>query len=161
LADFLHILFVILFSSIKFVLVPPIAILEYHFSFWESLIYTSIGGAIGVLVFYVLSKEIFALWLFIKTLFRKKHHHQRHHHYHHHHHHIRISKSARRMVLLKKRWGFYGLIILTPCLLSIPIGTFIAAKYYPSKRTILFLCMSVVMWSILLNLFFYTIGILM
>src|ERR1035437_2987581 len=111
---FLRILFLILFSSVKFFLVPPIAILRYKYSVVDSIIFTTVGGSIGVFVFYFLSKELLIAWLFIKTIFIKRH---RTHHKHHHKHLQNVfTKNSRRMVKLKQKWGLYGLVALTPCL---------------------------------------------
>jgi hypothetical protein len=152
---FLRILFLILFSSVKFFLVPPIAILQYKYTVVESIIFTTVGGSIGVFVFYFLSKELLIAWLFLKTIFSKKH---RNRHKHNHKPTQTIfTQNSRRMVMLKQKWGLYGLVILTPCLLSIPLGTFIAARFYPGKHTIFLLCSSVILWSVILNcaIFFF------
>jgi hypothetical protein len=145
--QFVQILFVVLFSSVKFLLVPPIAILQYHFPVWDAIILTSLGGTLGVLLFYFLSKEIMIAWQFVVVSFVRKHkpHHK-------HHSKPRFSNLSRRIVRLKNRWGLYGLVIITPCVLSIPFGTFIAARFFPGKRTILLLCGSVVVWSLVLNI---------
>ena len=149
-SQFFKILFVILFSSVKFILVPPLAIIEYKFPVWNAILFTSIGGAIGVLVFYFLSKELLLAWNILKA-FLRRYQKRRHHHKHHHNKPV-FTKFSRRMVRLKNRWGLYGLAIITPCILSIPIGTFIATQFFPGKRTIFLLCGSVVLWSIILNL---------
>jgi len=148
-SQFFQILFLILFSSVKFLLVPPIAILQYKYPVWDSILFTSLGGTIGVLVFYFLSKELMLAWQFMKLLFYRKH---KRIHLHKHHKRPKFTNFSRRMVRLKNRWGLYGLIIITPCLLSIPVGTFIAARFFPGKQTILLLCLSVILWSLILNL---------
>jgi prolipoprotein diacylglyceryltransferase len=53
--------------------------------------------------------------------------------------------------MTKKKYGLWGIAILTPVLLSIPLGTFLANKYYRNKKTVLFsLTLSVVCWSIIM-----------
>ena len=146
---YLHILFLILFSSVKFFLVPPIAMLQYKYSVVESIILTTVGGSIGVFLFYFLSKELLLAWLFIKTIFNKRH--RAHHKQHHKHLKTIFTKNSRRMVIIKQKWGLYGLVIVTPCLLSIPVGTFIAVRFYPGRHTLILLCGSVIIWSVLLN----------
>jgi hypothetical protein len=148
--QFFQVLFVVLLSSVKFFLVPPIALLQYKFPVWNAILYSSIGGTLGVLVFYFLSKELMIVWQFIVLYIKRKH---KPHKYHHKHHiKPKFSNLSRRIVRLKNKWGLYGLAVLTPCVLSIPFGTFIAARFFPGKRTILLLCCSVLIWSLILNL---------
>jgi len=151
-SKFLEILFLILFSSVKFTLVPPLAILKYKYSAFDSILFTTVGGTIGVLVFYFLSKELLIAWQFIRLLFIAKH--KRHKHKHHKHHHPSpiFTSFSRKIVRLKQRWGYYSLIIITPCVLSIPVGSFIAARFYPGKQSIILLCCSVFAWSLIINI---------
>ncbi|MBV2246186.1 MAG: hypothetical protein KUL83_03425 [Lentimicrobium sp.] len=56
------------------------------------------------------------------------------------------------LIKLRNRFGYPGIIILTPVLLSIPVGTFIAAKYYSGRPNLLvMLSLSVVGWSVVLT----------
>ncbi|MEI6143552.1 MAG: hypothetical protein WCP85_30020 [Mariniphaga sp.] len=147
-AHYLEILFIVLFSSVKFALVPPIAILQYNYSILESIIYTTIGGTLGVFTFYFLSKELLLLWHIVKAFILRKH---KHHYHLQHKQRPRFTTFSRRLVRFKQRWGLVGLVVITPCVLSIPVGTFIAAKYYPGKHSIFLLCCSVFIWSLVLN----------
>ena len=55
-------------------------------------------------------------------------------------------------VKIKRKYGFLGIIVLTPVLLSIPIGTFLAARFYANRsHTVLYLCASVVLWSLIMS----------
>jgi len=142
---FFTVLFLVFFSSVKFVLVPPLAVMQYNLTFIESVSYTTLGGSAGVLLFYFLSKEILIAWMYIMNKFRRKHERK-----------LRRGHTGginriRSLVRLKNRWGLVGLVALTPCLLSIPLGTFLAAKFFPGRRTIILLCLSVFGWSLLLN----------
>ena len=50
-----------------------------------------------------------------------------------------------------KKYGLTLLAIITPIIISIPIGTLISLKLFPDKRrTISFLIISVIFWSLLL-----------
>lgn len=151
-SKFFEILFLILFSSVKFTMVPPLAILKYNYTATESILFTTVGGTIGVMLFYFLSKEILIAWQFIRLLFIAKHKRHKHKHHKHHHHGPIFTSFSRKIVRLKQRWGYYSLIIITPCLLSIPIGTFIAARFYPGKKSIILLCCSVFAWSLIINI---------
>jgi hypothetical protein len=45
------------------------------------------------------------------------------------------------------------LVILTPVLFSIPIGTFLTTKYYAHKRNILiYLSFSVICWALIISI---------
>jgi len=55
------------------------------------------------------------------------------------------------IIKIKQRYGLTGLLIFTPPLLSIPIGSFLAQRYFPGMRTIALLLGSVFAWSLLLN----------
>jgi hypothetical protein len=55
---------------------------------------------------------------------------------------------------LKHGWGLRGLAALTPILLSIPLGTILAAKYFRhDRRTVPLLLSSVLIWSVVLSSF--------
>jgi hypothetical protein len=38
-------------------------------------------------------------------------------------------------VQIKRRFGFYGITLFAPLLFSVPIGSFVAAKFYGKKST--------------------------
>ncbi|MBL4585585.1 MAG: hypothetical protein JKX84_00800 [Flavobacteriales bacterium] len=56
------------------------------------------------------------------------------------------------IVKIKRDYGLIGLAAVTPILLSIPLGTFLAARYFDNKRKVLtYLCASVVVWSVIVS----------
>jgi hypothetical protein len=56
---------------------------------------------------------------------------------------------------IRNKYGLLGIIILTPILLSIPLGTMLANRYYSTKKRIpLYLIISVICWSFILTSFF-------
>lgn len=126
----------ILFSSLKFFLAPSATVVA-GYSFWETIFITCSGGVLGFLVFFKFGSYISAK---IQSFFKSKRE-------------IGISKKSRRIVNLKNKYGLYGLAILTPCLLSIPLGAFIASAYYSKdKRTIPVFLGFIVIWSFILTL---------
>ncbi len=157
---FYKISILLLVSSVKFVFAFPLA-LGYNFSFIETLSYSSLGGILGVIFFAFISDEliIFYHWFI--------------HVYMHNHPKSRVfakkikdryrkifpvkekkvfSKKSKRFVRIKQSWGLFGIAILTPLLLSIPIGTFLAIRFFKrSKKTILILCSAVLFWSIIFS----------
>jgi len=157
----------ILISSIKFIFAFPLAI-GYQFSFHTTILYTSVGGIFGVLFFGFLSDELirFYNWFVLmylhrhqkfkglaksikdnyRQIFPKK---QR----------KIFSKRSKRFVRIKQRYGLAGIALLTPLILSIPIGTFLAIRFYKrTKKTIFFLCISVLFWSLTMSSIVYYTG---
>jgi hypothetical protein len=66
-----------------------------------------------------------------------------------------FSPRSRRMVRIWKRYGFTGVAIITPVLLSIPLGTFILTRFEAKKKKILlYLFISIVFWSFTLTTMF-------
>ena len=143
-------------SSIKFLFAPVLSF-EIGFSFIQTWITTTVGGLTGVLFFFFLSKGIIAVYqrYFAVSILRFMYH-------------IgsyvkpnnRLPKPRKRiftyrnktLVRIRRRYGLPGIIILTPVLLSIPLGTFLAIKYYPRHKNILtYLSLSVMMWSFLMS----------
>ena len=136
----------IIFSSTwKFAATFPVAVYLFKMSFTETILYTNIGGFIGIIVSLFFSKGLILLWNKIfpgKTSSRVK---QK----------KKFTKSNRRLVQIKTKYGMPGIAILTPVLLSIPLGTFLTAKYYGQRKTnYLLLAISQLGWS-----FVYTIAL--
>ncbi|MBI5541889.1 MAG: hypothetical protein HY951_17665 [Bacteroidia bacterium] len=154
---FYKISILLLVSSVKFIFAFPLA-LGYKFSFIETLSYTSLGGMLGVIFFAFISDEliIFYNWFVhvymhnhpksrsfgksikdgYRKIFPKKEKKI-------------FSKKSKRFVRIKQSWGLAGISILTPLILSIPIGTFLTIRFFKrSKKTILILCSSVLFWSL-------------
>lgn len=134
--ELLKILGLMFLSGIKFFFAPSTTYLA-GYSFIETLAITISGGVLGILVFFYFGE--FLKYLFSGIRFRKKEK-------------LVFTKSSRRIVSIKEKYGLIGLVILTPILLSIPLGSLLAAKYFDhDKRTIPFLIISVVLWSLLLT----------
>lgn len=136
----------IIFSSTwKFAATFPVAVYLFKMSFTETILYTNIGGFIGIIVSLFFSKGLILLWNKIfpgKTSSRVK---QK----------KKFTKSNRRLVQIKTKYGMPGIAILTPVLLSIPLGTFLTAKYYGQRKTnYMLLVISQLGWS-----FVYTIAL--
>jgi hypothetical protein len=153
--------FLFLISSVKFVFAFPLA-LRYDFPFSLTLLVTTSGGVAGVLFFAFLSEKIIVLylWFIHKQLikFPKTEHLARS---------IKqrylyvfpkkqkkiFSNRSKRYVKLKQNFGLGGIAMLTPLILSIPLGTFLAIRFYKrTNKTILTLCMAVLFWSIVFSL---------
>lgn len=150
----LRMLGVLLVSSLKFIIAPFMS-MKLGFTYSQTLVYTAVGGIAGVWFFYHLSQILLAVYhryytqriypYLLKFSFFRNH----------------LSTSKKRKVFTRKKrilvtvrskYGLPGIIILTPILLSIPFGTFLAITYYSHQRHILaYLAASVVCWTIVLT----------
>lgn len=156
---------VIIISSVKFIFAPPISI-EMGLSYFETVATTTAGGIIGVFFFYHLSGWLIKAFRkhlkpkFIRLFNIKKNKSET----------LNVKGSntiakngiftwkSKLFFLIQNKWGLVGICILTPTIFSIPIGSFLANKYYSkNKNTLVFLCLSVVLWSFLVStVYFYT-----
>lgn len=151
-----EILIFCLFASVKFAIAFPLAVFQYKMNFSDIVLITSAGGIFGVVYSAFLTHIIILIWnkymkktrfitkagnFFRYVLPKKK----------------RRKKFTRRnkiIILVRNKYGLAGICILTPVLLSIPIGTFIALRYYPNYiKTVFFLIVSVVSWAFIFTLF--------
>ncbi len=149
-------LLILALSSIKFLFAPVLSF-EIGFTFIQTWITTTVGGLTGVLFFFFLSRGIIALYqrYFAVSILRFIHHTGSY---------VQVKNRFPRpgkriftyrnktLARIRRRYGLPGIIILTPVLLSIPLGTFLAIKYYPRQKNILtYLSLSVIMWSFLMS----------
>lgn len=146
----LEVLEVGLIASVKFLLAPFEAE-RYHFSFWESFTVTTTGGIIGVFAFYYAGTKIAAWWrhfmALIKSVFSRKS--------------VevlekkipnRFTRGRRFIIKVKRNFGLVGVAFVTPCIISIPIGTMIGGNFYKKRKGVLFYFIgSVILWSFVLN----------
>lgn len=64
----------------------------------------------------------------------------------------KFTKGMRRLVHIKSRYGLFGIAFFSPLLISIPIGAFLAVRYYRNKKKILLYMMaSVAVWSVVFS----------
>jgi len=175
---FLKFLQVVLLSSVKFVAGPPFAYYEnsYDFGFMETILSCIVGGMLGVVVFTYLAAPILRAehWVVrkLKTLYKKVVDNDRrfstpkadidadieiHYEY------VEPSeikrrvftKRNRRIVRIWKSFGLAGIALITPVILSIPIGTVVANSLVNNKRRIFaYMFLSIVFWSLLMTSIF-------
>ena len=143
------ILLTILFSSFKFAATFPLVIIQFDFSFFECILWTNVGGIIGICFFAFLSNRLIDWW---KRIFRrsnrpiledeqqvKK----------------KFTKRNRRIVRVKQKYGLIGIAMITPFLLSIPVGVFLVVRYYhTSKSRFLYLIAANLIWSVIYTAFY-------
>lgn len=139
---------VIALSTWKFAATFPVAIFAFKMSFFETILYTNIGGIIGIIVFAFLSKGFLKI---IKLLWPGKS--------------IDSKKSKKiftrrnkRIIFLKNKFALPGVIILTPVLLSIPVGVFIVTKYFGHKKiNFLYLLVVQFLWSVIFTIMYFNV----
>jgi hypothetical protein len=137
---------VIFFCTWKFAATFPVAIYALKMSPGETLIYTNIGGIAGALVFLKLSNLIIGWWkenrpeaLFIEKKKKRK----------------TFTRTNRRLVRIKINYGLMGIVVLSPVLLSIPVGAFLAARYYGTKtRIAAWLIAGQLFWSVIYTIIY-------
>lgn len=141
---------VALIASVKFLLAPFEAE-RYGMSFWTSWIITTGGGIAGIFIFYFAGSFIAHWWQHnlakIKSFFTRR----------------PVSdfegenrkimtRTNKMMVRIKQRFGLLGIAFVTPCIISIPIGTLVALAFYPRKKKVIpYLLVSLLFWSFILN----------
>jgi hypothetical protein len=143
------ILLTILFSSFKFAATFPLVIVQFEFSFLETILWTNVGGIAGVYFFAFLSEKLIVWW---KRAFRRSNR--------------KIledeqqvkkifTRRNRRIVRTKQKYGLIGIALITPFLLSIPVGVFLVVRYYhASKMKFLYLIAANLIWSLIYTGFY-------
>ena len=154
----LKVITVVLLSSVKFVGGVPLSF-AYGFGYVETILFTVTGGMTGVLVVIYGTVYItrFTIWINktwlhlsrekeqvtlasvpmvkVKSLGRKR--------------------RIRRFIRLWKKYGLIGIALITPILISIPVGTFLATRLVASKRKVFFYMFgSVLFWSVFIATLF-------
>jgi hypothetical protein len=153
----LKMLHVILLASFKYILTIPYARLI-GLNYEQGLIAVLIGGIGGFLAFYYLSGWIIKKFNRIKLFFcffiplsiRKRY--QLYCEKMSNQPKKLFSRKNRFIVRIKKSYGLWGLIIATPVLLTIPLGAFLANKYYSGRKNIVvYMIISIVGWAVVLT----------
>ncbi len=155
---FFKIVHVALLASVKYFITLPYAMLI-GLEFQQAILAVLVGGIGGFLFFYYLSKPFLKglerlkplvcqiMPNFIKVRFQpfcqkkiiKKP--------------VKaFTKKRRFIVKLRTTYGFWGIIIATPFFLTIPLGAFLASKYYSKrKQTVPYMIISIVGWAAVLS----------
>jgi hypothetical protein len=107
----------------------------YGFSYLEVVLYTAIGGILGMGFFLLLASSFAAT---LRKWFPKKPGRKI------------FSRRNRFLVKVKKNFGLAGIAFLTPWFLSIPLGTIISFGIYKSRRKVLlYQSIAIIFWSFL------------
>ncbi|MBS1582341.1 MAG: hypothetical protein JST66_09100 [Bacteroidetes bacterium] len=124
------------------------AIVSYKFgnTYLETVLLTAAGGCIGTVVFYKAGGQVME-WFRLRHLRRVARAKARGRAPH------RVfTRTNRLIVRIKRGYGIKGLAALAPPVLSIPVTSVLAAKYFRhDRRTLPLLLSSVVIWSFVLS----------
>lgn len=124
---------VALWSSFKF-MVGFFMALGFGFNYVESILTTTSGGFVGVLIYLYLWDLIVLLK---NKLFPPKPKHG-----------IKINNKLRWLVNFINKYEIYGIVVLTPVFLSVPVGTILASMIEKNKwRIKVFMFFSFVAWG--------------
>jgi hypothetical protein len=127
----------------------PAVIAIYKSNYLLALLSSCSGAILGTIVFTYLSAGILKWWNQLKEKWFTSKHPKK-----------IFTKSNRRVLRIKQRFGLTGIAILTPIFLSIPIGAFLAERFYKDKKKVIgYLSISALFWCFTLYfiyLFFYT-----
>ncbi len=132
---------VFLMSTVKFVFGAVPMALAMGFSFFETVVVTSLGGFTGVLFFVFLSDTLVKKFKAqkekkkndpTKQTDKKK-----------------FTKKNKIIVFIKRKFGIAGISLITPLLLSIPLGCFLAVRYFKNKQQIIaYMFGAILFWSV-------------
>lgn len=143
---------IIFFCTFKFAATFPVAIYLVKMTPVETLLYTNTGGILGTFIFMYFSEFLIRMWnkywpqKLKRNKWKKK----------------VFTASNRRIVRIKMKYGLRGIVILSPVLLSIPLGSFLVVKYYGLKmKNMLWLLAGQVAWSVIYVVFYYYVKMLL
>ncbi len=150
-------------ASIKFFWATPYAFYLFRLNQVETFVMIELGGLLGFLFFYsffsFLLKELRLIWPLIycitprifKVRFEQwldRRRYQKQTAY-------KFTRSNKMIVRIRRKYGMLGIVVLTPVLLSIPLGAFIGTKYFHHKRNFIPSMMaSIFIWGIISILIF-------
>lgn len=124
----------------------PAALAAFDNQFLKAISTLFAGSTFSAIVFTYLSDSIIKGWeRFKERWFSKPKHPKK-----------VFTKSNRRIIKIKHRFGLAGIAMFTPIFLSIPLGSFLAERFYKDKRkVILYIAVSNLFWSIAFYFIYY------
>lgn len=135
--EIIRIVGLVLFSSVKFLFAPSTVYLS-GYTYFQTIAITITGGIIGVVVFFFSGSAMFA---FINDRFSSGQKQKK-----------TFSKKNRFLIKVKSSWGLIGLAIISPSVISIPLGSLLAARYFRNdKRTLPVFIAAIIFWSFTLT----------
>ena len=69
----------------------------------------------------------------------------------------KFTKKNKMIVRMRRRYGMWGIVILSPVILSIPVGALLGNKYFSHDHHFIpYMLLSIVIWGIVSVSFFST-----
>jgi len=143
--ELIQALSVVLTAMVKFLFAGLLSF-SLGFDLWITMGLTALGGCIGVIVFYFSGS-----WLV--EWFRQRYVRRRDRFLAEGRMPVRIfTRTNRWIVRVKHGYGFWGLAVVGPPILSIPVVSVLAAKYFRhDRRTLPVMLTAVLIWSVVLS----------
>lgn len=140
--SWLEIVSVFLLSTVKFVFGGVPMALGFGFSYLESICVTSLGGCTGVVFFVYTSDKLIAFYKRRAKEKREKNPDQPPK--------KKFTRTNKAIVKIKRRFGILGFSIMVPFLIPIPLGCFLAVRYFDGKQKIIsYLFFAILFWSVI------------
>ncbi|MBV6484923.1 MAG: hypothetical protein KFKLKKLM_01461 [Flavobacteriales bacterium] len=134
----IEIALLLVFAAIKFLFAAGYLLIDKGYPYHQTVLLLIVGGTIGVFVFYYFSSWINQL---INRLIKRSKPRKI------------FTKQNRIIVNIKAKYGIYGIAFLMPIFFSIPVGCFLASRFYMNKKSTLpILLLAVLFWSIVIPL---------
>ena len=141
-----EILGVFALSAVKFGIAGVPAAVFAKFSFFKAVLVTTCGGITGAVVFTHLSHRIIHFYFKTKDKLQskkpavpKK----------------KFTATNKLIIKAKQKFGLTGIAIITPLIMSFPLGCFVAVRYFHNRqKIILFMSVCTFGWSMLLFVFY-------
>lgn len=125
----------LVFSTLKFFFAPS-AVLLAGYDFIEAVTIHVSGGYAGFVLFFFAGKAIVKGWY---RIFKKKER-------------PLFNKRNRLIIKIKTKYGLLGIAVLTPLILSVPVGALLASYYFPkAQKTLPIFLACIVIWSFILT----------
>lgn len=130
----------LLLASVKFAVAVPFFILENKLTFWQGMLFGISSGMLGILTFMFLSTLILQFWNWLKEQLGIKRAKPR----------KVFSKRSRMIVRVKSKYGLAGIALLSPMIISLPVGVFLAMRYFKNKKQVfIYMLGGVIIWSLI------------
>lgn len=153
-------------ASIKYFWATPYAYI-FKLNAVETLFCIEIGGIIGFLLYYYffrfLLAELKLLWpvvyFFTPVIFKVRFEQWRDRRRRRQLTRRKFTNMNKFIVKIRVRYGMCGIIVLSPVILSIPIGALLGTKYFPHRHGFIpYMILSISVWGVISVAFF---GVLM
>lgn len=119
----------------------PSAVVLFKYNFLKVMLVACSGGITGSIIFTYLSSGIIK-WRHNFRLKRGKIHHK-----------PIFTKSNRRIITVKQKFGLAGIAFITP-MIGTPVGAFLAERFFKDKKKIiLYTSISIAFWALAIYLF--------